>query len=86
MRAKTRVAWRGDAGEPREAIIRTPLKELVTQLDPALFVQVHRSFVVNLGAVARVVRGPNETAELHLKTRGEVVPVSRSHLHHFRQM
>jgi DNA-binding LytR/AlgR family response regulator len=82
----TVVAWHGDAGDPREAIIRTPLKEWVAQVDPAQFVQVHRSFVVNLSAVARVVRGPNETAELHLKGRSEVLPVSRSHLHHFRQM
>jgi DNA-binding LytR/AlgR family response regulator len=82
----TRIAWRGDEGRPGEALIRTPLKELVPQLDPARFVQVHRSVVVNLGAVSQVVRGDNETASLHLKGRAEVLPVSRSYLHHFRQM
>jgi DNA-binding LytR/AlgR family response regulator len=82
----TMVAWHDDAGEPRDAIIRTPLKELITQLDAAQFAQVHRSVVVNLSSVARVVRGPNETAGIHLKGRGDVLPVSRSYLHLFRQM
>lgn len=82
----TVVAWRDQAGRTREAIIRTPLKELSSQLDPAQFAQVHRSVVVNLNSVSHVVRGPNETADIHLKGRGEVLPVSRSYLHLFRQM
>ena len=82
----TRVAWRGDGGEPAEALVRTPLKELVAQLDPALFAQVHRSVVVNLRAIDRVTRGDNETADVHLKGRDEVLPVSRSYLHLFREM
>jgi DNA-binding LytR/AlgR family response regulator len=82
----TLVAWRGDAGKPGEALIRTPLKELVAQLDPTQFVQVHRSVVVNLRAIGHVVRGENETAHIHLRHRPEVLPVSRSYLHHFKQM
>jgi DNA-binding LytR/AlgR family response regulator len=82
----TLVAWRDDAGEPRESVIRTPLKELTSQLDPTLFAQVHRSVVVNLSSIARVVRSANETADIHLKGRTEVLPVSRSYLHLFRQM
>ena len=82
----TRVAWRGDGGEPGEALVRTPLKELVTQLDPSQFSQVHRSVVVNLRAIDRVTRGDNETAGVHLKGRDEVLPVSRSYLHLFREM
>ncbi len=82
----TLVAWRGDDGKPGEAIIRTPLKELVAQLDPARFAQVHRSVVVNLAAISHVRRGENETADIHLKGRSEVLPVSRSYLHLFRQM
>jgi DNA-binding LytR/AlgR family response regulator len=42
--------------------------------------------VVNLRAVSHVKRGLNETATLHLKDRDEVLPVSRTFLHHFRQM
>jgi DNA-binding LytR/AlgR family response regulator len=82
----TRIAWRGDEGRPGEALIRTPLKELVGQLDPAQFVQVHRSVVVNLRSVSQVQRGDNETASIQLKGRPETLPVSRSYLHHFRQM
>jgi len=82
----TLIAWRGDAGQPREAVIRTPLKELVMQLDASQFAQVHRSVVVNLRSIAHIARNLNETADIHLKGRDEVLPVSRSYLHLFRQM
>lgn len=82
----TVVAWRDDTGEPRDAVVRTPLKELAAQLDPSLFAQVHRSVVVNLKAISHVTRAPNETADIHMKGREEVLPVSRSYLHLFRQM
>jgi DNA-binding LytR/AlgR family response regulator len=77
----TLVAW-----TEGEALIRTPIRELMAQLDPENFVQVHRSVVVNLRAVSHLTRGPNETADLHLRGRDEVLPVSRSYLHLFRQM
>ncbi|HEV7490956.1 MAG TPA: LytTR family DNA-binding domain-containing protein [Rhodanobacteraceae bacterium] len=82
----TLIAWRGDAGQPGEALISTALKELVAELDPAHFAQVHRSVVVNLRSISHVTRGDNETAGIHLKGRKEVLPVSRSYLHLFRQM
>jgi DNA-binding LytR/AlgR family response regulator len=82
----TLVGWRDDARQPREAVIRTALKELVAQLDAVHFAQVHRSVVVNLRAIAHVARNDNETAEIHLKGRADVLPVSRSYLHLFRQM
>ena len=81
----TLVAWR-DEGQPAEALISTPLKALVPQLDASQFVQIHRSVVVNLRSVKQVVRGENETATVHLRDRGELLPVSRSYLHVFRQM
>ena len=82
----TRIAWRGDGGKPAEALISSPLKELVAELDPGQFAQVHRSVVVNLRAISHVTRGDNDTAHVHLKGRDEVLPVSRSYLHLFRQM
>jgi DNA-binding LytR/AlgR family response regulator len=82
----TLIAWRDDKGEPREAVIRTALKELIPQLDASQFAQVHRSVVVNLRAVSHVTRGENETADIHLKGREEVLPVSRTYLHLFKQM
>ena len=77
----TLVAW-----AEGEALIRKSIRELAEELDPARFVQIHRSVIVNLSCVAEVVRGVNETADLHLHGRSEVLPVSRSYLHHFRQM
>jgi DNA-binding LytR/AlgR family response regulator len=81
----TTVAWR-DSGQPGEAVVRTPLKELLEQLDAKQFAQVHRSVVVNLRAISHVKRHDNETAEIHVKGRDEVLPVSRNFLHLFRQM
>ena len=77
----TLVAWDGG-----EALIRKTIRELADELDPERFAQVHRSVIVNLHRVREVARGPNETAEVHLEGRSEVLPVSRSFLHLFRQM
>jgi DNA-binding LytR/AlgR family response regulator len=82
----TLVAWRDDARKPREAVIRMPLKDVSAQLDASQFAQVHRSVVVNLSSIDRVTRGANETADIHLKGRDDVLPVSRNYLHLFRQM
>jgi DNA-binding LytR/AlgR family response regulator len=82
----TLVAWRDDEGKPREAVIRTPLKDISTQLDATQFAQVHRSVIVNLQSIRHVNRGASESAVIHLKGRDEVLPVSRSYLHLFRQM
>lgn len=81
----TVVGWH-DGGKAAEAVVRTPLKELFEQLDREQFAQVHRSVVVNLRAISHVKRHDNETAEIHLKGRSEVLPVSRNYLHLFRQM
>jgi DNA-binding LytR/AlgR family response regulator len=81
----TVVAWR-DGGKPAEAVVRTPLKDLLEQLDRDQFAQVHRSVVVNLRAISHITRHDNETAEIHLKARGDVLPVSRNYVHLFRQM
>ena len=81
----TIVAWR-DGGKPAEAVVRMPLKDLIVQLDPEQFAQVHRSVVVNLRAISHLKRHENETAHIHLKGRDDVLPVSRNYLHLFRQM
>lgn len=77
----TLVVWEGG-----EALIRRTIRELADELDPECFVQVHRSVIVNLHQVAQVVRGPNETADVHIKGRSELLPVSRSYVHVFRHM
>lgn len=82
----TKVAWTEPGGPPAEGLLRTPLKELLARLDPEAFTQVHRGVVVNLRAVRHLVRGPNETAEIHLRNRSETLPVSRGFLHLFKSL
>jgi DNA-binding LytR/AlgR family response regulator len=82
----TSVGYRDDAGRPAEALIRLALKELVSQLDPGMFVQIHRSVVVNLSSIRRVVRLDRDSAEIELKHREERLPVSKTYLHLFREM
>ena len=77
----TLVVWQGG-----EALIRKTIRELADELDPDRFVQIHRSVIVGLAHVAQVARGANETADVHLRGRSEVLPVSRSYVHLFRQM
>lgn len=60
-----------------EALIRTPLKELVAQLDGELFWQVHRSVLVNSRYIASALRVDENTMQLTLKGRSEKLPVSR---------
>lgn len=82
----TLVAWHDHDGKLHEGLIRKSLKELVSELDQTQFIQTHRAYAVNLGAISHVLRGQNETASIHLKNRDDVLPVSRTFLHHFRMM
>lgn len=65
-----------------EALIRTPLKELVGQLDPHRFWQVHRAVIVRRDAVASAVRGDDGGMTLTLRGRADTLPVSR----HFQSL
>jgi DNA-binding LytR/AlgR family response regulator len=69
-----------------EYLIRTPLKQLLTQLDADTFWQVHRAVVVRSAAIESVHR--DEAGKLHLMLRGraEKIPVSRLYAHLFRAM
>jgi len=69
-----------------EALIRTPLKDLLAELDPEKFWQVHRSTIVNLDAVAGVLREDAERQFVLLKQRQEKLPISRQFTHLFKQM
>ncbi|MCC6196647.1 MAG: response regulator transcription factor [Burkholderiales bacterium] len=69
-----------------EALIRTPLKELLAQLDPDRFWQVHRGTIVNLGHVVSTSRDLAGRVSIALRTRPENVAVSRAFAHRFRQM
>ena len=70
----------------REYLLRTPLKELLPQLDPQQFWQIHRGTVVRAAAIDTVTR--DEAGKLHLQLRGakEKLPVSRLYAHQFKAM
>lgn len=70
----------------KERYIRTTLRELLSELDPDEFWQVHRSSVIRVGAIERVLK--DEAGHLRVRLRGarEEVPVSGAFAGRFRQM
>ncbi len=69
-----------------EALIRKPIKELVEELDPDEFWQIHRATVVRVDAVEQVGRDFRGHQVLRVKGRDEKLEVSRTFSHLFRQM
>ena len=69
-----------------EALLRTPLRELLPRLDPATFKQIHRSTIVNLKAVAGILRDDSGRGTLRLKNRPETLAVSQPFMALFKQM
>lgn len=69
-----------------EHLIRTPIVELLPQLDPSVFVQVHRSTVVNLEHLAGTRRDEASRLFLRLRDFPRELPVSRAYVHLFRAM
>jgi DNA-binding LytR/AlgR family response regulator len=62
------------------------LTELLAELDPSEFWQVHRSTIVNANAIAGVSRDAFGHLKLNLKGRAETLKISEAHAHRFRQM
>ena len=60
-----------------EALIRTPLKELLVGLDPEQFWQIHRSTIVNTQHMQSALRIDENNMLLCLRGRGERLAVSR---------
>ncbi len=69
-----------------EALIRTPLKELLAGLDPDVFWQVHRGTVVRVSTIARVRRDELGRSRIELRGHRETLPVSAAFVHRFRGM
>ncbi|WP_157669959.1 LytTR family DNA-binding domain-containing protein [Chitinibacter sp. GC72] len=67
-------------------LIRTSLKELLPQLNPQRFAQIHRGYIVCLSAIARIDRDLLGRQRIHLKGSAEILPLSRSHAAQFKQM
>jgi DNA-binding LytR/AlgR family response regulator len=69
-----------------EALVRTPIRELLDRLDPVMFRQIHRSTVVNLRAIASIARDDSGRGTIRLKGRSETLPVSLTYMPLFRNM
>ena len=69
-----------------EALIRIAIRDLVDQLDPEAFWQVHRGTVVNVAGIAGIARDYRGRLSIRLKQRPETLAVSDSYAHRFRQM
>ncbi|MEJ5999640.1 LytR/AlgR family response regulator transcription factor [Paucibacter soli] len=69
-----------------EALIRKPIKELVDELDPALFWQIHRSTLVNVKAINGITRDFRGRQLVGVKGLSEKLEVSRSYTQLFKGM
>jgi DNA-binding LytR/AlgR family response regulator len=69
-----------------EALIKTPIRELIDGLDPDVFWQIHRSTLVNVNAIAGVTRDFRGQAHVKIKGKDESLAVSRIYSHLFKQM
>jgi DNA-binding LytR/AlgR family response regulator len=68
-----------------EALVRTPLKDLLGGLDPDRFWQIHRATVVNVNAILAAERIDAERMQVLIKGSDEKLPVSRTFVHLFRE-
>ena len=69
-----------------EALLRTPIRELLEVLDPAVFKQIHRSTIVNIKAIASITRDDTGRGVVRLRQRPETLTVSQPFMALFRNM
>jgi DNA-binding LytR/AlgR family response regulator len=72
--------------ETYEALIRKPIKELIDQLDPEQFWQIHRATIVNIKAVGGIVRDLRGRQLVQFRNFAEKLEISRNFTHLFKQM
>ncbi len=70
----------------REHLIRVALRDLLPQLDPQRFWQIHRGTVVRADAVATAVRDEAGKITLNLRGHADQLAVSRLYAHLFKAM
>jgi len=69
-----------------ELPIRKPIRELLAELDPQQFWQIHRSTIVSVAAIASVRHGLDGRLYVRLRERNESLRVSQPFAARFRQM
>lgn len=69
-----------------ESLINKTIKSLLGELDPEMFVQIHRGTVLNINAIASIERDRHGHMKIRLKVRPETLPVSAPFAQRFRHM
>jgi len=69
-----------------ESLVRTPLREMLDKLDPTHFKQIHRATIVNMKAIASIVRDDTGRGTVKLKSRPETLTVSLTFMPLFKNM
>ncbi len=69
-----------------EALLRTPLRDLIEKLDAQQFKQIHRSTIVNIKAIASISRDESGRGSIKLKARPETLSVSITYMPLFKNM
>jgi len=69
-----------------EALLRTPLRDLINKLDSNQFKQIHRATIVNMKAVAAIARDESGRGTIKLKGRPETLAVSLTYMSLFKNM
>jgi DNA-binding LytR/AlgR family response regulator len=69
-----------------ESLIKKPIKDLAEELDPNRYWRIDRGTIVNVSQIDKVSRSATGRGTVKLKERPELLHVSRSYLHLFKQM
>ncbi|TCP24941.1 LytTR family two component transcriptional regulator [Scopulibacillus darangshiensis] len=72
--------WTQVVGKEREYQLRIPLKDLEARLKPFSFFRIHKSYLVNLDYVSRLIPWFNGAYHLEIKGRKETLTVSRNYI------
>jgi DNA-binding LytR/AlgR family response regulator len=72
------------ATRDRVFLLNSSLKQIKDKLDPAMFWQINRGIVVNVGAIETIFRSMRGALDVKLKERSELLPVSAAHAHLFK--
>lgn len=69
-----------------EVLLRTPVRDLLDRLDPAVFKQIHRGTIVNVRAIISITRDEAGRGLVNLRSRPEKLTISQPFMALFRAM
>ena len=69
-----------------EFLIKKTIVELAEELDPNIFFRIHRGTIVNANYVDKISTSPTGRGQIRMLDRSEILTISRTYLHLFKQM